>query len=79
MSTPPRWDLSNVYPSLESKEFEAGVAAVKSQIDGLEKLFAEKVAKMDAKTPVKDLSAVVGEAIQRFNPLSTLTSITAWR
>ncbi|MBE3087956.1 MAG: hypothetical protein IMZ71_02410, partial [Chloroflexi bacterium] len=60
MSTPPRWDLSNVYPSLESKEFEAAVATVKGQIDWLEKLFAEKVARMDAKTPVKELSGVVG-------------------
>ena len=26
MSTPaPRWDLTNVYPSLESKEFKAAV------------------------------------------------------
>ena len=69
MSTPPRWDLSNVYPSLESKEFEAAVATVKGQIDGLEKLFAETVARMDAKTPVKELSGVVGEAIDRFNIL----------
>ena len=69
MSTPPRWDLSNVYPSLESKEFEAAIAAVKSQIDGLEKLFAEKVTKMDAKTPVKELATAAGEAIERFNVL----------
>jgi oligoendopeptidase F len=69
MSTPPRWDLSNVYPSLESREFEAAIATVKGQIDGLEKLFAEKLARMDTKTPVKELSAVIGEAIDRFNAL----------
>jgi hypothetical protein len=63
MSTIPHWDLSNVYPSLESKEFEAAVAKVKSQIDDLEKLFAEKISKMDAKTPVKTLAPVV---VQRF-------------
>ena len=40
MTTSPQWDLSNVYPSLESKEFEAAAAAVKSRIDDLEKLFA---------------------------------------
>jgi pepF/M3 family oligoendopeptidase len=69
----PRWDLSNVYPSLESKEFEAAGTAVKGQIDDLEKLFADKVAKMDARTPVKDLAAVVGEAIERFNALYELS------
>ena len=69
MSTPPRWDLSNVYPSLESREFETAIATVKGHIDGLEKLFADKVARMNAKTPVKELSAAVGDAIDRFNAL----------
>jgi hypothetical protein len=62
MSTPPRWGLSNVYPSLESREFEAAIATVKDQIDGLEKLFAEKAARMDTNTPVEELSASTGEA-----------------
>ena len=69
MPTPPRWDLSNVYPSLDSKEFEAAVATVKSQIDGLEKLFADKVVKMDAKSPTVELSSVVAQTIERFNTL----------
>ena len=69
MTTLPHWDLSNVYPSLESKELEADVTKAKEQIDGLEKLFAEKLAGMDAKTPVKELAAVVGDAIRRFNDL----------
>jgi len=69
MSTPPRWDLSNIYMSLESKEFEAAIVTVKGHIDGLEKLFAEKVARMNAKTPVKELSGAVGEAIDLFNAL----------
>ena len=69
MFTPPRWDLSNVYPSLDSKEYETAVTTVKSQIDVLEKLIADKVAKMDARTPIAELSAFVGEAIDRFNSL----------
>ncbi len=69
MSTPPHWDLSNVYPSLESREFETAIATVKGHIDGLEKLFAENVARMNAKTPVKELAGVVGDAIDRFNAL----------
>jgi pepF/M3 family oligoendopeptidase len=68
MTTPiPHWDLSNVYPSLESKEFETAVASVKRQIDELEKYFAEKVGKTDRGTPVKELAATVGGAIDRFN------------
>ena len=73
MTTPPRWDLSNVYPSLESKEFETALAGLKSQIDGLEKLFADKLAGMDAQAPVKELAALAGEAIDRFNALYELS------
>ena len=70
MTTPiPHWDLSNVYPALESKEFEAAIASFKSQIDELEKYFSEKVSKTDAKTPVKELAVTVGETIDRFNVL----------
>jgi pepF/M3 family oligoendopeptidase len=72
MSTPPRWDLSNVYPSLESKEYEADFALMKSQIEGLEAFFKEKVSKTDARTPVKKLAGLAGEAIERFNALQEL-------
>jgi pepF/M3 family oligoendopeptidase len=73
MTTPiPHWDLSNVFPSLESQEFDAAVASVKSQIDELEKYFAEKVGKTDAGTPVKELAPTVGEAIDRLNKLYEL-------
>ncbi|MEW6094728.1 MAG: M3 family oligoendopeptidase [Chloroflexota bacterium] len=72
MSTPPRWDLSNVYPALESKEYEADFALMKGQIEGLESFFKEKVSKTDAKTPVEKLAALAGEAIERFNALQEL-------
>jgi len=68
----PRWDLSNVYPSLESREFEAAGTALKGLIDEMEKLFAEKVAGTGAQTPVDDLAAVLGEVIDRFNALYEL-------
>ena len=31
----PRWDLSNVYPSLDSKEFKAAVEDYKKQVAAL--------------------------------------------
>jgi oligoendopeptidase F len=69
MPTPPRWDLSNVYPSLESKELETAVAKLKDQIADLEELFVEKISSMEAKSPVEELSVVLGEAIERFNAM----------
>ena len=46
----PRWDLSNVFPSLESKEFKAAVDNYKKQVAALEKFFKSKLSKADAKT-----------------------------
>lgn len=73
MTTPPRWDLSNVYPSLESEQFEAAFAAMKNQIAALETYFKEKIAKTDARTPVRELGGLTGEAIERFNALLELS------
>ncbi len=73
MSLPPRWDLSNVYPSLESKEYEDAFLSMKNQIESLETFFKEKVSSTSARTPVAELGTLVGEAIERFNTLSELT------
>jgi len=70
MTTPPRWDLTNVYSSLDSKKYEAAVRKVKKQIDELEDFFSKRVDKTTAKTPVKKLAGLAGEAIDRFNTLS---------
>ena len=34
----PRWDLTNVYPSLESKEFQNGIKKYKKMLDELDRL-----------------------------------------
>ncbi|MCX6065280.1 MAG: M3 family oligoendopeptidase [Chloroflexi bacterium] len=70
MPTPiPHWDLTNVFPSIESKEFEAAVASVKNQINELESYFAEKVSKTGSQTAVNELAETVGVTIDRFNAL----------
>jgi pepF/M3 family oligoendopeptidase len=63
----PHWDLSNVYPGLESKEFEAAVAKLKSQIIDLEQYLTSKVNKTDASTPPAELSNLVDGVLGRFN------------
>ncbi len=70
----PRWDLTNVYPSLESKEFQAAIADYKKQVAALEKFFKNKVAKTSEKTSPKELAPIVGEAIDRFNKVLSLSS-----
>ena len=70
----PRWDLTNIYPSLESKEFKAAVADYKKQVAALEKFFKNKVSKANEKSKVKDLATLIGEAIDRINKIQTLSS-----
>ncbi|MBI5840626.1 MAG: M3 family oligoendopeptidase [Chloroflexi bacterium] len=70
----PRWDLTNVYPSLESKEFKAAVEDYKKQVAAFEKFFKNKLNKADAKTPVKELAVLVGGAIDRMNKIQTLSA-----
>jgi pepF/M3 family oligoendopeptidase len=70
----PRWDLSNVYPSLESEEFKAAVEDYKKQVASLEKFFKKKLSQADAKTKSKDLAPLAGKAIDQINKIQTLSS-----
>src|SRR5512146_3020250 len=70
----PRWDLSNVYPSLESKEFKAAVEDYKKQVAALERFFKNKLSKADAKTKARDLAPLVGKAIDQINKIQTLSA-----
>jgi pepF/M3 family oligoendopeptidase len=70
----PRWDLSNVYPSLESKEFQAAVDDYKKQVAALEKFFKNKLSKATAKTKVSELAPLVGKAIDQINKIQTLSA-----
>jgi len=68
MSTPaPRWDLTNVYPSLESDEFKAAVDDFKKQTTNLGDYFVEVVQKTDVNTPPDQLGPIVSEVVDRFN------------
>jgi pepF/M3 family oligoendopeptidase len=70
----PRWDLSNVYPSLESREFKAAVEDYKKQVAALEKFFKNKLSKATAKTSAKELAPLVGKAIDQINKIQTLSA-----
>ena len=74
MSIPaPHWDLTNVYPSLESKEFKDAIQSFKVQVADLDDYFTEVVSKTDASTPPEQLAPVIGDVVERFNAVYTLT------
>ncbi len=72
MSTPPRWDLSNVFPSLESKEFTAASASMKSQIEALETFFKEKISSPVPPPRSMNSAVLAGEASSASTPSPTL-------
>ena len=68
-----RWDMTNVYPSLESKEFKAAIKKYKSLLDEME-VFFKKASKANSKTEPKKLGKLLGESVDRFNALLELSS-----
>ncbi|GAB4505482.1 MAG: M3 family oligoendopeptidase [Anaerolineales bacterium] len=72
-SPAPHWDLSNVYPSLESTEFQEAIRSFQSQVADLGDYFAQVAPKTDATTPPEQLAPVLGELVERFNAIYTLS------
>ncbi len=68
-----RWDLTNVYPSLESKEFKAAIKKYKSLLDEME-VFFKKASKADSKIEPGKLGKLLGESVERFNDLFELSN-----
>ena len=65
--TAPHWDLTNVYPSLSSKEYTADFEKFKKQLTTLETLLAEKAAKTDANSELSALTSLAEDLLDRFN------------
>ena len=67
--TLPRWDLSNVYPSLESEQFVEDVEQVKAQLDGLDQYLATHQIAQDGPFPSEaaDLAGIMGGYLDRMN------------
>lgn len=71
-NTPPRWDLSNLYPALDSSEFKKALQELSVEIDETEKLFEQEITKSNSQTSLKTLSGNIETLIARFNQSSDL-------
>lgn len=67
MSALPRWDVTNVYPSLESNEFAAAITDVQGQIEALSEFLA-----LTTTSPATDIGERLAEGIGYFNSLLRL-------
>lgn len=63
----PRWDLNNVYPGLESTEFNQARDQLIDFINRIENILQTKIANFDQNTPAGELGRAAGELIAAFN------------
>src|SRR6266436_4800654 len=68
-----RWDFTNVYPSLESKEFKNAIKKYKKMLDELDTFFTKNLSKANSKTDPKKVGKLLGESVDRFNALFELS------
>ena len=71
-NTPPRWDLSNVFPGLESEQFRAAFQEYQKRISNLDQQFTEQAAQAGAGTPSAQLAMILGDLIENYNALLKL-------
>ncbi|HNR02586.1 MAG TPA: M3 family oligoendopeptidase [Anaerolineaceae bacterium] len=62
--TPPRWDLTNVYPSLSSKEYSADFEKLNTLLMEMEILIKEKTAKV---TGANEAAGLALDFVERYN------------
>jgi len=76
----PRWDLSNVYPGLESEEFEAAVAQLEAGLDELDGYLAAHRIEHSGEVPDGGpgaVAATMGGYLDRMNALLRLYNTLA--
>jgi oligoendopeptidase F len=72
----PRWDLTNVYPGLDSDQFDAAVQDLQSQVSELDAFMEhhniQKNENGPVQTDIEDLADVMTEALNKNNKLRRL-------
>ncbi len=71
--TPPRWDLTNVYPSLSSKEFAADTEKLTRLITEMEAFLREKAVAMSGTEEIHQLTSLALTLVDSFNELLLTT------
>jgi len=65
----PRWNLSNVYPGLQSAEFTAAMAHYAEQVAALERLLDERSDELGPGAEPAACASLLGEIVRQFNAL----------
>lgn len=68
-NTPPRWDLSNVYPGLESQALENDIAWVKDETLALKTMYQEELVKLAPTSAPQAVNDAVSRVVDQLNGL----------
>lgn len=71
-STLPHWDMTPVYPSLQSTEFQADFRRLEERIGSFEAFLRDTAAPLSAGSPAAELAHTAGELVDRYNELAVL-------
>jgi len=68
-TTPPRWDLSNVYPGLDSQELIGDFEWVKNHAEALLQRYEEEFVQMDTNSPSEKINQALSLMVDEVNAL----------
>jgi len=69
VTTPPRWDLSNVYPGLDSPALAKDIEWVKEMTESIKQLYQEKLIKVNAESSLEAINEAISEMVDKINAL----------
>jgi len=73
-TTPPHWDLSNVYSGLDSPELAKDIEWVKAETESLRQVYEEKFSKVTPESPLEAINDAISVMVDQTNDLSEKAS-----
>ncbi|MDF1520986.1 MAG: M3 family oligoendopeptidase [Brevefilum sp.] len=67
--TPPRWDLSNVYPGLESSALQKDIEWVKDEAESIKKFYQDELVKIDTSSSKERINQAISTMVDKLNSL----------
>jgi pepF/M3 family oligoendopeptidase len=69
VTSPPHWDLTNVYPGLDAPALVKDIDWVKTTTEALQKLYQEKLARIDTGSSPETINQAISEMVDQMNAL----------
>ena len=67
--TPPHWDLSNIYPALDSPELTKDIDWVKSATAALKQTFESELKSVTPDAPIEEINSAVSTVVDQLNEI----------